>query len=1151
MNRLLPLRYAWLLTGWLLTLPYPGWSQTLAQANSLAFQQNSHKPQTTTLSTLLDALEVRYRVRFNYQANLVRKLSVEATAIDAFEGQIEPTLCRLLAPFNWQCKQLSPNTFVLQPIQQGKVAAPKASSASVPDEAVSPVTSVVQAPQLLVTGRVKGLDSPDGIPGVSIVLKGTNIGTTTDTQGNFRINLPDESNNAILVFSYVGFVSQEVRVGKQSSINITLQPDDKTLDEVVVVGYGTVRKRDLTGAVTTIKPEDIKRSSVTTVSNLLQGQVAGVVVTGGSGAPGSRTTVRIRGTNSINAGNDPLYVVDGVMLNNGNDNTNATFTSDGGSPRVGISALTTINPDDIESIEVLKDASATAIYGARGSGGVILITTKKGKAGTSVVSFGAEIGFQKNANPYKMLNAQEFEKLNDEARANSVPALAKVYDGKGNPYDTKMYEEMLRPTALVKNVQLGVRGGTNATTYNVSFNYFDQEGLLKANTARRYSVRLNLESQANKWLKVGTLTSLTRLESNLISSSNNSTGLFFAPNQPIRDNQGFYLLNSSVPSNADLNLRLTQAGVTPIATSPIYDIEQTTNPFNQTRIISSNYAEITFLRDFRFRTAMNVDVLDTRNQFYGPTTGVLTTSNAFTAYGNIYDYLFDNTLSYSKKIGEHSINAVVGGNWQKHQEDGWSARGQTLNDNTGYYNYVGSTLTDQTTITNASGLVWTMASFLGRVNYSFKNRYLATVSMRRDGSSRFGAQNKYGNFPSASLAWIASDEEFLKNVRHLSQLKVRASYGVTGNQEIGLYNSLATLSQIIYVLNSVTGVGRQPSRSPNPNLSWESTAQANVGVDVGLFNNRLSVTADVYHKKTTDLIYNLPTPLSSGFSNFLSNIGSVVNKGWELGITSRNVTGVLDWSTNLNISRNYNEITDLGGINSTGINGVVSGNNILRVGESIGSFFGYFVDGIYQTGDDFTRQPLATPGEIRFRKTDTSPTSATVINAADRQIIGNSIAKYTFGLTNNLRYKNIDLSVFFQGVSGRDVFNDTRRQLLSLNGRVNNLAEAKDRWTPENPGNTLPKAIQAGSRNTYGGGLNTLWVEDASYLRLQNITLGYTIPTSLLGRIGVSQFRIYGSVQNALTITNYKGNNPDISGDTDGFPYPLARIVSFGLNAQF
>lgn len=902
MKRTLPFLPGSLLLACLLTFPLTGHTQMLARATAQPARQPAQQPQTLALPKLLDALETRYNVRFNYQANLVRKLVLDVPPLEQFDGRLEATLTRLLAPLNWQCKQLTPTTFVVQPLPPAKPTPLKASLT--PSEAVgTTATDAPNAPQLMVTGRVRGPDSPDGIPGVNILLKGTNVGAATDANGMFRINVPDPGEGTLIV-SYIGYLTQEVAVNRRTQLDVTLVADVKGLDEVVVVGYGTVRKRDLTGSVVTIKPEDIKRSSVTTVSNLLQGQVAGVVVTGGTGAPGARTTVRIRGTNSINAGNDPLYVVDGVMLNNGNDNTNAAFTGDGGSPRVGISALTTINPDDIESIEVLKDASATAIYGARGSGGVILITTKKGKAGTSVVIFGAELGFQTNANPYNMLNATEFEQLNDEARANSVPALAKVYNGVGNPYDTRMYEEMLRPTALVKNVQVGVRGGTNATTYNLSFNYFDQEGLLKANTAKRYSVRINLESQANKWLKLGTLTALTRLESNLVSINNIQNGLFFAPNQPIRDNQGYYLLNATVPSNADLNLRLTQAGVSTIASSPIYDIEQTTNPFNQNRIISANYAEITLLKDVKFRTAVNVDILDTRNQFYGPTTGVLTASNAFTAYGNIYDYLFDNILSYNKVAGQHSLNAVVGANWQKHKEDGWSSRGQTLNDNTGFYSYLGSTLTDQTTITNASGLVWTMASFLGRVNYSFKNRYLATVSFRRDGSSRFGAQNKYGNFPSASLAWIASDEAFLKNSKHLSQLKIRASYGVTGNQEIGLYNSLATLSQTIYVLNSITGVGRVSSRSPNPNLGWESTAQANLGVDVGLFNNRLAITADVYQKKTTNLLYNLPTPLSSGFGNFLSNIGSVSNKGWELGITSRNVTGTLDWSTNFNIARN-------------------------------------------------------------------------------------------------------------------------------------------------------------------------------------------------------------------------------------------------------
>ncbi len=1091
--------------------------------------------EATSLKSVLKEIEKQSSLSFFYntkQVDVNRKVSVHFKDV-ALKEALETLFNGTNVSFKFSGRQIllySALTSMLQ--ETGSVLASTSDAVS------------------MISGTVLD-ENRQSLPGVNVLEKGTTNGVSTDRDGKYVISV--QGANSTLVFSFIGYAPQEVVVGEKTEINVSLAPDVKSLEEVVVIGYGEVKKRDLTGSVASIKPDDIKRSSVVTVGNLLQGQIAGVVVSGGSGAPGARTTVRIRGTNSINAGNDPLYVVDGVMLNARNDNTIAAFTDSGGSgsARVGMSALTTINPDDIESIEVLKDASATAIYGARGSGGVILITTKKGKAGSSVVTFGTEFGFQKNANPYKMLNAKEFEQLNDEARANSAPALAKVYDGVGNPYDTKMYEEMLRTTAMVSNYQLGIRGGTTTTTYNVSFNYFDQEGLMKANDTKRYSVRINLESQANKWLKVGTLSSLTRLSSNLIADGNLSAGLYFAPNQPIRDNRGFYSLNSTVPSNLDLNLRLTEAGVTAIASSPLYDVEQVKNPLNQTRIISTNYAEISFLKNFKLRTSLSVDILDTRNQLYAPTTGKVDPSTAFTGYSDIFDYLFDNTLSYNKKVGQHSINAVAGANWQKHQEDGWSSRGQNLNDNTGYYSYLGSTLTDQTTITNASGLVWTMSSILGRVNYSFKDRYLATVSVRRDGSSRFGEENKYGTFPSVSAAWIASDERFLKNNRHISQLKVRASYGVTGNQEIGLYRSLSTLGQITYVLNSTTAVGRQLSRSPNPNLSWESTAQANIGVDLGLFDNRIAITADVYQKTTKDLLYELPTPLSSGFSFITANIGSVSNKGWELGIVSRNTTGALEWNTNFNISRNYNEITDLGGINSTGINGVVSGNNILRVGESIGSFYGYFVDGIYQTGDDFSRQPLATPGEIKYRKTDDSPTAAAVINAADRQIIGNSTAQYTFGITNNVRYKSFDFSIFFQGVQGRDIYNDTRRQLLSLNGRRNNLAEANDRWTPENPTNSLPKAIQAGSQNTYGGALNTLWIEDGSYLRLQNIMLGYTLPASVLGKIGASQFRIYGSIQNALTITKYKGNNPDLGGESDNFPYPLVRIFSLGINAQF
>jgi TonB-dependent starch-binding outer membrane protein SusC len=992
------------------------------------------------------------------------------------------------------------------------------------------------AQQVTVSGKVTDKSNGQGLPGVNVIVKGTSLGTTTDGEGDYTLTVA--GGNSTLVFSYIGYLTQEAAINNQSTVNVSLDTDIKSLDEVVVVGYGTVKKRDLTGAVASVKADEIPRNSTVTVDNLLQGQVAGLVVTGGtSGAPGSRTTIRIRGSNSINGGNDPLLVIDGIPITD-NENAITRYTSDGFAPKSSVSStLASINPDDIESMEVLKDASATAIYGARGANGVILVTTKRGKQGTSTLTFNTEFSLQKPLQLYELLNAQQFMELNNEARAQSSPAQPVLYPDLQSAYDTDWQKEVINRQAGAQNYSLAARGGTEKLMYTISANYFNQSGLVKSNDLKRYSLRFNIDNQATRWLKLGTSTVLTRTTSQLFTSYNSV--IASVPIQPVFYN-GVYSTNAETQANSDLNLRLTSAGVTPIARNPVYDINNVDDRLIQNRILSNTYAEFNIIDQLKFKTSLAVDLLDAKYQSYAPGAGTLNTNggDAFTAFTNTFDYIFENALSYSKTLQQHDLNAVVVQNIQEHQEGGFSSRGQSLNDITGYNNYAGNTLVDQVAVPSASR--WTIASFLGRINYSFRQRYLATVSFRADGSSRFGAGNKWGYFPSGSLAWIVTEENFLKGLPAVSQLKLRVSYGITGSQDIGLYNSLSTMGTVQYVLNNNNALGREPNRSPNPDLSWEETRQTDLGFDLGLFENRISVTGDVYRKKTVGLLYSLSLPYTTGFVNITQNIGSVQNQGIELSANARILDGPFSWSANGNVSRNWNKILSLGGTTDNRI----SGDFILQVGQPLNSYYGYLTNGLFQEGDDFTAQPNATPGERKYIKTDTSPDANPVINGDDRVIIGNSTPRVTYGLTNQFSFKGFDLSVFLQGVQGVEIYNNEKVTLESTSGRANASTAVLNRWTPTNTSTNIPKAMQVGSRNgSYGSNLNDYFVEDGSYLSIKNITLGYTLPAAMIRKLNLSQLRVYISGQNLANFNNYTGADPN----NTGF-YPSVRSLSAGLN---
>jgi len=991
-----------------------------------------------------------------------------------------------------------------------------------------------------ISGTVTSAEDGVGLPGVSIIVKGTNLGTTTDINGKYSLDINEGST---LQFSYIGYLTQEIAVGNQSVINVTLQPDLEQLEEVIVIGYGTVKKRDLTGSVSSISSQEVKDLPVASFDQMLAGRAAGVQLTQASGAPGGAVSIRVRGGNSIQGGNEPLIVVDGFPIyNNNSDQTGGiNFGGGGQAPNT----LSQINPADIESIEVLKDASATAIYGARGANGVIMITTKRGKEGQTNVNIDSYYGVQEVANRLDMLNAQQYRDLVFEARQNS--GLSTDFDLPTN-VDTDWQDEIFR-VAPIQSHNFSVNGGNAATKYAISANYFNQEGVVVGSDLERFSGRANIDQKVGDKLTVGTSMLFSRQTDNVVVSDRErgalGTALMSAPNQPAIREDGTYPINL-----------FPNTGIAEIQ-NPLYVAEATDYLRNTDRLLANFYAEYEIIDNLKFRTSLGADILNNKEKYFQPSNGIdyrELGGAAIINHNNSRSFLIENTLTYSPKIGDrHNLNVVVGQTAQDYETEGTKIIAEGLNNVTTVFDLAANTRLSNNIYSNFRD--WSLMSFLGRVVYGFDGKYLFTASLRADGSSRFGAGNRYGVFPSASVAWVMSEEAFLKDVDVVDNLKIRASYGITGNQEIGSYNSLATLSGTRAVLNNVLAQGFRPNRIPNDQLGWESTAQFNVGFDLSLFNGRLQTTFDFYNKRTDDLLYNLDIPRTTGFRSILSNIGSVQNRGVELTITSFNIQKPnFEWSTNFNYSLNRNEVLDLGGQ----VTEFLTPFTQVRVGEPIGNFFGHQSIGLFQQGDNIadSPQPNAQPGDRRFL--DLNEDGA--INALDRVVIGNGLPDYLFGINNTFNIMNFDFSFFFQGVMGVDIYNRSNRRIFTMDGRRNHTADALNRWTPQNTNTNVPRAVQNPSdRSVNINNPISDFIEDGSFIRLQNVTLGYTLPQSALNKLGMKKLRVYAGAQNLLTITDYSGFDPEASSQSnnslqpsiDEFTYPRARTYLFGLNLTF
>lgn len=994
----------------------------------------------------------------------------------------------------------------------------------------------------VVRGKVTSQNG-DPLSGVSVAAKHAKVGTTTDNNGEFVITLDDQVTT--LVFTHVGYITSEIAIANQQSITVVLQVDTKGLSDVVVVGYGQVKKNDVTGAVSTIPVKEMKKLAVTSLDQALQGRAAGVQITQNSGAPGGSTTIRIRGGNSIQGDNEPLYVIDGVPFKNDVAASGSSFN-----------VLSTLNPGDIESVSILKDASSTAIYGSRGANGVVIINTKRGKAGKPVITFESYYGAQKIRRKYPVLTAGEYAAFLNDVNLNDArpPVFSQAQiDSIGKGVDWQ--DEIFR-TAPLASYQLSMSGGDEKTQYAMSAGYFTQDGIIKKTGFERYSFRINLDKKINDRLKIGNSLSINRTTTDQSITDGNLgsaalvtiAALQFPPIIAIKNDDGSYVI-----TNPYLNFT---------ADNPVALALDSKNTNTAYRIFGNIFGEYRIAKGLNFKVIVGVDGIFQKQASYLPRTvssglsqgGVASISNT-----QSLTWINENLLTYNKNIGiDHHINLLAGFTQQANRTEFTSSGSRNFIDDNQGYNNLGSGSVPLVPVSDVG--TWGLKSYLGRVNYSFKNKYLVTASIRADGSSRFGENNRYAYFPSVAVAWKLSEEPFLNSNNLFSELKLRASYGFTGNQDgIGNYPAYSLLGTQNYVFGNVVSTGVGPSQIANPDLSWETTSQADVGVDVGLFNGRLTATADVYLKRTRDLLLNLTIPSTSGFSSAIKNLGRVENKGIELTIFTKNLTGDFQWNTELNISTNKNSVLDIGGAKEIFAGEVANiGENlnpgIIRVGLPLGSFYGYITDGVYQTDAEIAQLADAQaikPGDRKYLDLNND----NVINDLDRTIIGTAQPKYVGGITNTFSYKGIELSAFFQGVYGNDILNTNRFKLEYLNGTTNQSKDMLKRWTPANTNTDIPRATSTRPANR----ISSRQIEDGYYLRLKNLQLAYTFSPLFISKLKVQSIRVYASLQNFVTWTNYSGFDPEVNrfgqdNRSQGFDYssyPAAKTVFFGLNVSF
>lgn len=1015
-----------------------------------------------------------------------------------------------------------------------------------------------------VKGTVKD-ETGTPLPGASVRVKGTDTGTATDANGNFSLNVPSQS--SVLVISFTGLATKEITVGSQTTFDIRLDLSSESLNEVVVIGYGTQRRSDLTGAVGSVRAEELQERPAASLNQALTGRISGVQVNSNSGRPGGRANVRIRGFSSINSSNNPLYVVDGIQLPVSNQ-------------AQASQAIDYINPNDIVSVEVLKDASSTAIYGSRGANGVILVTTKRGKSGDGLVSYNVDFSVPTiGPNFPEVLNAQQFLDVEDLAYTNMAkydpegwaagrylsrnPALARtdprLFTSSGEPlYDTDWLKEATQ-NELSQNHQLGFSGGNDRTTYSFSLGYRDDQGLIKTSYLKRYAGRFTIDDQVKKWLKVGGTLSYTNQDENLVDQSDQVARSIVEdfPFLPVRYDNGVFADNRHYP-NAEGRFNV------------VHRLMDTRFELGTQTTLGSVFSNITFAPGLEMRTILGANIITQENNEYSSRT-LNISEQGFAAVRSRKEafWSIENYLTYNKRFGEiHEFTGLAGISWQESNFNNLSSVVRGFATDFFEFNNLGAGSLNPQVGSNRSRQ--SLNSYFGRINYSLMNKYLFTATGRADGSSKFGDNNKFSFFPSAALAWRVSEEPFLKGNTVISNLKLRTSYGVTGNSEIPSYSSLSLLSSgYAAVFNDARIVGTGINRLANPDLRWEKTTQSDIGVELGLFKGRISLEADLYYRKTTDMLLDAPVPQTSGYGTIRKNIGSMENKGLEFSVNTINFNSDnFSWNTSLNLSTNKNKILSLAtpaDIFGVGGPNFTNPTNIIRIGEEAGSFWGLTRLGTWSEAEraeaakfvSYRNGKTIVPGDIKYLDVN----GDYAINDADRMIIGNGSPDVWGAFLNNFRYKNVDLTLELQYSYGNDVLDMTSHSSEDRQSLANSYASVLEAWTPQNQNSQIAEIRD--TRAGYVTNVDTRWVKDASFIRGRNLLLGYTLPGALTQRLRLNRLRVYASAQNLFLITSKELNGDPETTPTGGYAgdannvfsqgmnwhsYPRPKIFMFGLN---
>jgi len=967
-------------------------------------------------------------------------------------------------------------------------------------------------------------DKGEPLPGVTVNEKGTGNSVTTNEKGNYSINVGE--GKVVLVFSSTGYEDKELTISGSSIANIVLKTAIKALEDVVVVGYGTQKKKDLTGSVASVDVKELKTLPVPNIGEALQGRAAGVQVLS-SGIPGSNVTFRIRGVGTIN-NSDPLLVIDGIPSD---------------------APLNTLSQNDIANIEILKDASAAAIYGSRGANGVIIITTKKGTSAKNNLEFQMFAGVQKASNIVHMLDASQFASLHNEMMANNGqpqnPAYADPTSlGKGTDWLNALFR-----TAPIQNYSLSYSGGSPKSNYYVSGSILNQDGIVINTGYKRYTIQFNTETKLFDWLKFGNnLTLNTDIKKSGSYDIRNTMAAL--PGQPIYNDDGTYSgpIGQSSWYGDILN---------PIGKAKVN--QNTTRGYN---ILGNIYAEVNLLKDLKFKTTAGVQALFYDNRSWDPKYNwqpiPQPNSYLFQQYNKSLTWLWDNYLTYDTYLHEkHHLTLLAGSSAQNNRYDYMNGSIQNFASNTTQQLNNG---TAQPTV-GGSASEWALLSFIGRANYSYDNKYLVTATLRRDGSSRFGSNNKWGWFPSGSVAWRISEETFMKNISWVSDLKLRAGYGVTGNQNVGNYSFASVLQTVQYNFNGQSVTAVVPLAIPNPNVRWEQVEQTNLGLDALLFEGRIGATFDVYIKNTDNMLVPMAVPISTGYSDIFVpsvNAGKVQNKGVELTINTENIRGKFEWNTSFNISYNKNKVVSLNDSVPmyTGSIGLNQNLSIQSSGLPVNEFYGFVTNGLFQNQKEVDNYAVQIPGADPFNRTSAGDikfrdlNNDGIIDDNDRSYIGDPNPSFIFAMNNTFSYSGFDLDVFLQGVSGNKIFNANRIYQEGMAVAQNQTTAVLDRWTGEGTSNSIPRAVfNDPNKNTR---VSNRFIEDGSYLKIKNITLGYTLPKSISQRIKMSAARIYISCQNLATFTKYKGFDPEVpSNGIDFNVYPVTRTLSAGVNVTF